>query len=67
MEDRQLKIANLEGFISRLRREERRLLMAVADDSLSTGAHNKARNGLRELSLEIVKAVHAVRKLEEEG
>ena len=64
MDDLELKISNLEIKISMLRKEERRLLLVVGDVATSTRAQSKARTELREVSLAIIGASHAVKELE---
>ncbi len=64
MDDRELEISKLEVKISMLRREERRLIAVIGDETTSTRARSKVRTELREVSLAIVKASHEVRKLE---
>ena len=64
MDERELDIPSLELKISMLRREERRLLVVIGDEAISTRARRKARTELREISLAIIRASHDVRKLE---
>lgn len=64
MDDLELKISNLEIKISMLRKEERRLLMVVGDGAASTRVQSRARTELREVSLAIIGASHAVKELE---
>ena len=64
MDDLELKISNLEIEISMLRKEEFRLLTVIGDEAASKRARGKARTELREISLAIIGASHAVRELE---
>ena len=49
-----------------LRKEHYRLLAMATDESLSANVRSKAQKDAHELSLEILNAVRAVKKLEEE-
>jgi hypothetical protein len=64
MEDPGLEIANLQVRISMLRRDERRWLTILGDDSQSSMAHNEARQELRKVMTEILAASTAINKLE---
>ena len=64
MEDPALEVDNLRVKISILRREERRWLAVLADDSQSNRSHITARIELRKIMAEILAASASIKKLQ---
>jgi hypothetical protein len=66
MRDHDIEIANLHVRISMLRKEERRLLLVISDQSTSYAGRLEARSDLQRIALQIVEMFHAIKKLEDE-
>ena len=64
MDSADLQISNLEVAISVLRKEERRLVVIIADDSQKPRARDKAKFDLLSVLKKIKEAVLAIKALE---
>jgi hypothetical protein len=65
MDDRGLESDNLQVKISLLRREERRWLALLADDSQTGTAHHHARTELHKVMSEILLTALRIKELEQ--